>query len=52
MNIYRANQGVQLELRNGKRVLLGSQRAADLAWAIETRMTGVGISLPVPEQKT
>jgi hypothetical protein len=28
------NQGVQLELRNGKRILIGSQRAEDLARAI------------------
>jgi hypothetical protein len=28
------NQGVQLELANGQRILIGSQRAKELAWAI------------------
>jgi len=32
------NMGVQLELTNGKRLLIGSQRAAELEWAIKSRM--------------
>jgi hypothetical protein len=30
----RGNRGVQLELANGKRILIGSQRAEELAGAI------------------
>jgi hypothetical protein len=34
----RGNRGVQLELADGKRLLLGSQRADELAAAIQTQM--------------
>ena len=34
------NQGVQLELSNGKRLLIGSQRPEELARAIEANMKG------------
>jgi hypothetical protein len=36
----RGNQGVQLELANGKRVLVGSQKSKELESAIR-RMMGV-----------
>ncbi len=36
----RGNRGVQLELNNGARILIGSQRAEDLAKAIETALHG------------
>ncbi|MFQ5842819.1 MAG: hypothetical protein ACE5I8_10320, partial [Thermodesulfobacteriota bacterium] len=32
------NRGVQLELANGKRLLIGSQRPEELAQAIEAKM--------------
>jgi hypothetical protein len=35
----RGNRGVQLELAGGKRLLLGSQRADELAHAIQLRMS-------------
>jgi hypothetical protein len=36
----RGNRGVQLELRDGKRLLIGSQRPEELARAIEVGMGG------------
>jgi hypothetical protein len=36
------NQGVDLTLRDGRRVMLGSQRADELAAAIEARIKPAG----------
>ena len=37
---FRGDQGVQLTLSNGKRVLIGSERPDDLAAAIQTGIKG------------
>jgi hypothetical protein len=40
----RGNRGVQLELSNGERILIGSQRAEQLAEALDLAMRGKGES--------
>lgn len=45
----RGDEGVDLTLRNGRRVLLGSQRPAELAAAIRAARGGSSSSPPTPQ---